>query len=68
MRLAPKQKKQSILLNDVSYQIDSRVLTLFNNLAGDKREAVLEQAALYFKDGRMLERALADSLEKFKLI
>jgi len=68
MKQAQKQKKASISFNDLTYQVDSRVLALFENIAGDKREAVLEQTALYLKDGRMVERALADSLDKFKLI
>ncbi len=63
-----KAAKSTLQLGSTTYQVDSRVLNLFNKLADDKRDTCLSCAAEYISQGKSLERALADALETFKLV
>lgn len=48
--------------------VDKRIADLTKRLAGDKLDVVLIQAEEYLLLGKKKERALADALEKFKLV
>jgi hypothetical protein len=48
--------------------VDGRISAMVKQLAGDKLEEVLFQAEEYIEAGRYPERALADALEKYKLV
>jgi hypothetical protein len=63
-----KTVKSTLQLGSTTYQVDSRVLDLFNKLASDKRDTCLSCAAEHVSQGKSVERALADALETFKLV
>lgn len=48
--------------------VDWRIAQLVTRLAGDKLDIVLLHAEDLVAEGKQPERALADALEKFKLV
>ena len=49
-------------------KVDKRIAALATKIAGDKLDIVLIRAEEFIADGKQPARALADSLESFKLI
>lgn len=68
MMAAPKRKKVMVKLNAQDFEIDSRIWELFKNIAGDKGDNCILLASDLVAQGKSPERALADTLETFKLI
>jgi hypothetical protein len=69
MRSAPKPAKTKISLNNQEFSIDTRVWELFEVKAtGQSKTAMMVLVGEYLKEGKTVERALADVLEVFKLV
>lgn len=49
-------------------RVNPRIAELVQKKAGDKLDIVLLQAEELVAQGKTMERALADALEKFKLV
>lgn len=50
------------------YNVDSRVWDIFERKAGDKLKALEEAAGKLVAEGKTPERALADTLEAYRLV
>lgn len=68
MKLAPRQQKVSVELNSENFEIDPRVWSLFQKLAGLRLELCMEEACKLVAQGKSPNRALADALGTFKLV
>jgi hypothetical protein len=61
-------KKVKVELSGQSFSVDSRIWNLFEAKASDKKTSLLTLTSEYVKEGKSIERALADALEVFKLV
>lgn len=55
-------------LSGQSFSVDSRIWELFEKRASDKKPSLLTLAGEYVREGKKVERALADALEVFRLV